>query len=77
MDRCDLLDMLEEAALADQPLEIHLRDGETMQTRVREVLTRDGEDYAILEDGACLSVSTIAECRRRVPRPTTYEPKLD
>lgn len=71
--RCDWLDMLEEAALKRQPLQIHLRDGASISDVVLDVVTEAGEDYAVLDDGARIPVTDIVACRRVVPPAAGYD----
>jgi transcriptional antiterminator Rof (Rho-off) len=76
MDRCDVLDVLEEAVRARGSVEVRFRDGETIEVRVREVVTRGGEDYALLANADAVPVSQISACRRLRPPGKSYDPKL-
>lgn len=60
---CDILDVLEEAAIFRKPVQIELRDRGGFTARVRDVYTSDGEDFVVFEDGDRMSVSDITVCR--------------
>ena len=61
--RCDILDVLEEAAIFRKPVQIDLHERSGFTARVRDVYTEDGEDYVIFEDHDRMSVSDISGCR--------------
>jgi transcriptional antiterminator Rof (Rho-off) len=67
IDRCDFLDVLEEAAVLHRPVLVELREGTVFEDRVRDVVTELGEDFAIFVDHARVPVSDIAHCRRASP----------
>lgn len=62
--RCDVLDMLEEAAVAHMPVELELRDGSRIVDGIRDVITENGEDYVVLQAHPRVAVSAIARCER-------------
>lgn len=62
--RCDILDVLEEAAIFCQSVHVDLHDRrEGFTARVRDVYTEGGEEYVIFEDHERLPVSDISGCR--------------
>jgi transcriptional antiterminator Rof (Rho-off) len=61
IDRCDALDMLEEAVLTRRPLTITVEGGKQVTGRVVEVITERGEDHALIEGGQRIGVSRIVE----------------
>jgi Rho-binding antiterminator len=67
LDRCDFLDVLEEAAVLRRPVVVELREGTVFEDRVRDVVTEQGEDFAVFVDHARVPVSDIADCRRATP----------
>ena len=60
LDRCSVLDVLEEAVVRKTPVELVLRDGEMVTADVAEVVTRAGEDWAVLSNGRRIAVSELA-----------------
>jgi hypothetical protein len=75
VDRSDFLDMLEESATMRRPVEVQLRDGHRFEDIARQVVTQDGEDYAIFEQHDSLPVKSISDCRRASPIEPTYAGK--
>lgn len=63
-DECDFIDVLEEAAVGGTPVKLTLKDGRSFDTRVRDVVTRDHQNLAVLEDGRELPVSELRDARR-------------
>ncbi|MBL9105442.1 MAG: hypothetical protein JNL82_31190 [Myxococcales bacterium] len=63
IDHCDILDVLEEAAIFRKPVEVELRDRHRFTARVRDVYTADGEDFVVFEDGDPMSVAEITQCQ--------------
>lgn len=61
--RCDILDVLEEAAIFRKPIQVEPRDRARFTARVRDVYTADGEDVVIFEDGDRMSITDIKLCR--------------
>lgn len=75
VDRSDFLDVLEESATLRRPVEVHLRDGHRFEDIARQVVTQDGEEYAIFEQHASLPMKSISDCRRAAPVEPTYAGK--
>ena len=73
--RCDVLDVLEEAAVVRKPILVELRDGHRFEDRVKDVVTQDGEDFAVFEFHAMTPVSSIKNARRAESREPTYAGK--
>ena len=76
VDRCDFIDVLEESVTTGKNVAVSLRGGQHFIDRVRDVVTQDGEDWAIFRDHAWVSVSDIEECIRAQPRDATYDLKV-
>jgi hypothetical protein len=70
LGRCEFLDLLEEAVVLDRPVEVELKNGAHFEDHVREVVTEDGEDWAVFVDHSRVAVSAISDCRRAGPRPS-------
>lgn len=75
-DRCDLLDVLEEAAVIHEPVQVELRDGQRFVDRVKTVVTESGEDFVVFQDHARVPVSQIADCEPSSHAPPSYDRKL-
>jgi Rho-binding antiterminator len=70
--RCDFLDVLEESATIRTPVAVELVEGLRFTDVVRDVSTRDGEDYATFRDHGEVAVSDIRSANRAVPLETGY-----
>ncbi len=75
-DRCDFLDVLEEAAVLKKPVKVELRDGQRFVDHVKTVVTAAGEDFAEFEDHARIPVTQIADCEPTSHAPPSYMRKL-
>ena len=64
MDRCDVLDVLEEAATLGRPVAVELKGGKRFVDEIRELVTREGEDWAAFRDHEVIAVSDISSCSR-------------
>ena len=65
--RCDFLDVLEEAVLTKQPVIVKMRNGDVFTDTVRDVVTKDGEDWAVFEEHDRVAVSDIHGCSKTEP----------
>lgn len=72
-DRCDFIDVLEESVATGRNVAVGLRGGQYFIDRVRDVVTQDGEDWAVFRDHAWVAVSDIEECIRARPRDATHD----
>lgn len=68
-DRCDILDVLEEAAVIHKPVKVELRDGQRFADHVKTVVTESGQDFVVFQDHARMPVAQIADCE-----PTSHAP---
>ncbi|MBA3548000.1 MAG: hypothetical protein H0T76_16070 [Nannocystis sp.] len=75
-DRCDLLDVLEEAVVFKKSVKVELRDGQRFVDRVKNVVTTAGEDFAEFEEHARIPVTQIADCEPTSRAPPSYMRKL-
>ena len=64
IDRCDALDLLEEAVLLRRVLTIRLEGGEEVTGRPIDVVTAHGQDLARLEGGRQIDVGRIVRIER-------------
>lgn len=58
-DRCDLLDVLEEAATLRRPIAVKLKDGTSFIDEVTDVVTENGDDFAVFRNHPKTSVGQI------------------
>ncbi len=75
-DRCDFLDVLEEAATIHKPVKVELRDGQRFVDHVKTVVTEAGEDFAVFQDHDRVPVTQIAGCEPQSHAPPSYLGKL-
>jgi transcriptional antiterminator Rof (Rho-off) len=59
IDRCDALDLLEDAVLTKRRLTLVLEGGLHLTGRVTDVVTARGRDEAVLDDGTHVDLSRI------------------
>lgn len=64
VERCDFIDVLEEAAVLRSAVTVRLKGGESFTDHVRDVITEHGEDYAIFRAHARVSVTEIGDASR-------------
>ncbi|QRK04525.1 hypothetical protein JQX13_30240 [Archangium violaceum] len=65
--RCDFLDVLEEAVLKHRPVAVQLREGEAFIDLVVDVVTEQGDDFAIFKSHERVSVGRILAVTRAGP----------
>jgi hypothetical protein len=75
VDRSDFLDVLEESATLRRPVEVQLKDGHRFEDIARQVVTQDGEDFAVFEAHESLPIRSISDCRRAEPLEPSYAGK--
>ncbi len=76
IERCDFIDMLEESAKMHRTIAVRLRGDAHFSDDVRDVVTEQGEDFAIFRDHGRVPVSDILDCAWPAPRESTYDGKL-
>lgn len=65
--RCDFLDVLEEAVLRRRPVAVQLREGEAFIDEVVDVVTEQGDDFAVFKAHERVSVGEIRAVTRAEP----------
>jgi Rho-binding antiterminator len=70
--RCDFIDVLEEAVLRHQPVEVHLRGGEAFTDEVVDVVTERGDDFAVFKSHERVPVGDILSVTRARPLPARW-----
>jgi Rho-binding antiterminator len=74
--RCEFLDVLEESAVTHRAVAVELVDGTRFTDDVKDVVTENGEDYAVFQQHDRVPVSDIADCNRAEPDAQTYSGKM-
>jgi hypothetical protein len=59
-----------------RPIAVTLRGDTRFSDTVRDVVTEEGEDYAIFRDHGRVAASEILSCLWKDPRPEGYDSKL-
>ncbi len=77
IDRCDILDVLEEAVTTGRKVTVQLRDGRQFVDNVTDVETTDGQDIARFKSEGEIAVNDIRDCLRAEVAEPTYDAKLD
>jgi hypothetical protein len=72
MDRCDVLDVLEEGVVTGRAVTVELDNDKQFVDEVRDVATTDGEDWAVFKAHGTVRVNDIRFCARAEPRDSTY-----
>jgi Rho-binding antiterminator len=67
LGRCDFIDVLEEAVLVRRPVAVKLREGEAFIDEVVDVVTENGDDFAVFKTHPRVSVSEIFAVTRALP----------
>ncbi|MHB8874242.1 MAG: hypothetical protein ACYC8T_11195 [Myxococcaceae bacterium] len=62
--RCSFVDVLEEAVLRRRPVAVRLREGLSFIDRVVDVVTENGDDFAVFAAHPRVSVGEIAMVTR-------------
>jgi Rho-binding antiterminator len=62
--RCDFIDVLEEAVLRRRPVAVELRAGEAFADVVTDVVTEQGDDFAVFRSHARVPVGDIRSVSR-------------
>jgi Rho-binding antiterminator len=72
--RCSFIDVLEEAVLVHRPVAVALRDGTRFIDVVEDVVTENGEDYAVFHSHERVPVTDIAAATRADPHRMARKP---
>jgi Rho-binding antiterminator len=73
---CEFLDVLEEAAVTGRTVAITATAGRHFVDHVRDVVTENGQEWAIFRDHKTVPLKEILDARRAEPLEPTYDPKL-
>ncbi len=65
--RCSFIDVLEEAVLLRRAVAVQLREGSTFIDEVVDVLTRNGDDFAVFRSHHTVPVDQIEAVTRQPP----------
>jgi hypothetical protein len=75
LDRCDVLDVLEESVRLKRPVRVEAKGGLRFVDQVREVTLIDDQEWAVFRDHDRLPVDDISFCARAEPIEPTYRGK--
>ncbi len=67
LGRCDFLDVLEEAVLRKGPVQVKLRSGDTFIDIVRDVVTKDGQEFVHFDSKGRMALRDIHAVTRAEP----------
>ena len=62
--RCSFIDVLEEAVLRQRPIAVRLREGLSFIDELVDVVTENGEEFAVFRARARIAVGEIAAVTR-------------
>lgn len=65
--RCEFIDVLEEAVTLRKRVEVELRSGEVFTDEVKDVITRDGQEFVRFVERGELPLSEVLGCRNARP----------
>ncbi len=74
IDRCDVIDILEESVVIKRPVEIKLEGGREFTDQVRDVVTEAGVDYVDFRDHGRMPVADIRSAAR-AQQPSVNNPR--
>jgi hypothetical protein len=75
LDRGDILDMLEEGVTSGRAVIVELRNNKRFTDRLKDVVTQDGEEWAIFAQHETIRVTDIHYCSRAEPVEPSYAGK--
>jgi hypothetical protein len=75
LDRGDVLDLLEEAVVLKRQVAVNLRGDRHFVDHVREVVTRDGDDWVVFKTHETVLLRDIHTVARAAPIEPTYAGK--
>ncbi len=61
---CDHLDVLEESVVRKRPVHVQLFDGSSFTDQVQDVVTENGEDFALFAEKGRVPVRKMRSCIR-------------
>jgi hypothetical protein len=64
LDRCDILDILEESIVMRTPVVVVLANDHTFEDRVKDIVAQDGEDHIVFAVHGTTPLRKIATARR-------------
>lgn len=74
--RPSFIDMLEESAKTHRIIVVTLRGAAHFADDVRDVVTEQGEDFALFREHGRVAVTDILDCVWSAPRESTHDGKL-
>ncbi len=75
MDRCDVIDVLEESVTLRRPVTVELKGGGQFVDQARDVVTVEKKEWVQFRDHAQIAVDDIAFCAPAEPAEPSYSGK--
>ena len=75
LDRCDVIDVLEESAKLHREVQVQLKDGHHFVDEARDVVTQSDGEWVVFRDHDRMLVDDIAFASPAQPREATYRGK--
>jgi transcriptional antiterminator Rof (Rho-off) len=75
MDRCDVIDVLEESVTLRRPVTVELKGGRHFVDQPRDVVTADHQDWVQFREHEQVAVEDIAFCAPAEPVEPSYSGK--
>ena len=75
MDRCDVIDVLEESVTLRRPVTVELKGGRRFVDQPRDVVTSDHQEWVSFHQHEQVAVADIAFCAPAEPIEPSYSGK--
>ena len=75
IERCDVLDVLEESSRLHRPVSVQLKGGQRFVDQARDVVTEADAEWAVFRDHDRVLIDDIASCGRAEPPEDSYRGK--
>ena len=76
IERCDVLDVLEESSRLHRPVMVQLKDGHQFVDQARDVVTETEGEWVVFRGHDRVLVDDIASCGPAPPNEPSYRGKL-
>ena len=75
LDRCDMLDVLEESARMRRAVVVEIKGGHRFVDEVREMVSDDSGEWAVFRGHDRIPLADISFCGRAAPQEPSYRGK--
>ncbi|MBV9921986.1 MAG: hypothetical protein JOY78_14185 [Pseudonocardia sp.] len=76
IERCDVLDVLEESARLHRQVSVQLKNGRHFVDQARDVVTAEDGEWAVFREHDRVLIDDISSCGPTEPPGTSYRGKL-